>query len=49
MEIEFLTEYLKTIGYSSFDSARSTLSSIIEPVCSIWKFTIGIETSEGGF
>ena len=36
MEIEFLTEYFKTgVGYSSVNSARSALSSIIKPVCNV--------------
>ena len=36
MGIEFLTEYFKTgVGYSSVNSARSTLSSIIKPVCNV--------------
>ena len=34
--IEFLTEYFKTgIGYSSVNSARSALSSIIKSVCNV--------------
>ena len=34
MGIEFLTEYFNTgVGYSSVNSTRSTLSSIIKPVC----------------
>ena len=34
--IEFLTEYFKTgVGYSSVNSARSALSSIIKPVCNV--------------
>ena len=34
MGIEFLTEYFKTgVGYSSVNSARSALSSVIKPVC----------------
>ena len=36
MGIEFLTEYFKTrVGYSSVNSARSALSSIIKPVCNV--------------
>ena len=36
MGIEFLTEYFKTrLGYSSVNSARSSLSSIIKPVCNV--------------
>ena len=36
MEIEFLTEYFKTgVGYSSVNSARSALPSIIKPVCNV--------------
>ena len=36
MGIEFLTEYSKTeVGYSSFNSARSVLSSIIKPLCNV--------------
>ena len=36
MRIEFLTEYFKTgVGYSSVNSARSALSSIIKPVCNV--------------
>ena len=36
MGIEFLTEYFKTgVGYSSVNSARSTLSSIIKPLCNV--------------
>ena len=35
MGIESLTTYFKTgVGYSSVNSARSALSSIIKPVCS---------------
>ena len=34
IRIEFLTEYFKTgVSYSSVNSARSALSSIIKPVC----------------
>ena len=34
MGIEFVNEYFKTgVGYSSVNSARSALSSIIKPVC----------------
>ena len=34
--IEFLTEYFKIeVGYSSFNSARSALLSIIKPVCNV--------------
>ena len=34
--IEFLTEYFKTgLSYSSVNSARSALSSIIKPVCNV--------------
>ena len=34
MGIEFLTEYFKTgVGYSSVNSARSALPSIIKPAC----------------
>ena len=34
--IEFLTEYFKTgVGYSSANSVRSALSSIIKPVCNV--------------
>ena len=36
MGIELLTEYFKTgIGYSSVNSARLALSSIIKPVCNV--------------
>ena len=36
MGIEFLTEYFKIgVGYSSVNSERSALSSIIKPVCNI--------------
>ena len=36
MGIEFLTEYFKTVvGYSSVNSARSAVSSIIKPVCNV--------------
>ena len=36
MGIEFLTEYFKTgVGYSSVNSARSALSSIIKPVFNV--------------
>ena len=36
MGIEFLTEYFKTgIGYSSVNSVRTALSSIIKPVCNV--------------
>ena len=36
MEIEFLTEYFKTeVGYSSINSARSALASIIKLVCNV--------------
>ena len=36
MGIEFLTEYFKPgVGYSSVNSARSALSSIIKPVCNV--------------
>ena len=36
MGIEFLTEYFKTgVGYTSVNSARSALSSIIKPVCNV--------------
>ena len=36
MGIEFLTEYFKTgVGYSSVNSARSALPSIIKPVCNV--------------
>ena len=36
MGIKFLTEYFKTgVGYSSLNSARSALSSIIKPVCNV--------------
>ena len=36
MEIDYLNEYFKIeIGYSSVNSARSALSSIIKPVCNV--------------
>ena len=36
MGVEFLTEHFKTgVGYSSVNSARSALSSIIKPVCNV--------------
>ena len=36
MGIEFLTEYFKTgVGYSSVNSSRSALSSIIKPACNV--------------
>ena len=36
IEIELLTDYFKTrVGYSSVNSPRSALSSIIKPVCNV--------------